>query len=83
MPARYDLTTFINNESNNGKYVVFVVDSFGSVVAPFLSQTIQRLDCIDLRYFSDDLGYYIVQNKPDVVVYMVDWTNDALDKDLA
>lgn len=78
MPTTYDLTTIKNKESNNGKYAVFVVDSFGSVVAPFLSQTFERTDCIDLRYFSEDLGEYIHQNKPDVVIYMVNWTDEVL-----
>ena len=78
MPSTYDLTTIKNKESNNGKYAVFVVDSFGSVVAPFLSQTFERTDCIDLRYFSEDLGEYIQQNKPDIVIYMVNWTDEVL-----
>lgn len=82
MPATYDLTTIKNKESNNGKYAVFVVDSFGSVVAPFLSQTFERMDCIDLRYFSDDLEEYIEKNKPDVVIYMVNWTDAVLDQDV-
>ena len=82
MPSRYDLVAFHNKESNNGKYAVFVVDSFGSVVAPFLSQTFERMECIDLRYFSDDLGEYIEKNKPDVVIYMVDWTDAVLHQDV-
>lgn len=82
MSSRYDLTAFKNLEPNNGKYAVFVVDSFGSVVAPFLAQTFERMDCIDLRYFSDDLGEYIEQNKPDVLIYMVNWTDEVLHKDV-
>lgn len=78
MPATYDLSTIINHESNNGKYAVFVVDSFGSAVAPFLSQTFKRMDCIDLRYFSEDLNTYIENNKPDVVIYMVKSTDNVL-----
>lgn len=78
MPSTYDLTTITNHEANNGKYAVFVVDSFGSVVAPFLSQTFERMDCIDLRYFSEDLGEYIQQNKPDIVIYMVNSTDEVL-----
>ena len=82
MPATYDLTTITNHESNNGKYAVFVTDSFGGVVAPFLSQTFQRTDCVDLRYFSDNLEEYIQTNKPDVVIYMVDWTDAVLHQDV-
>ena len=78
MPSTYDLTTITNHEANNGKYAVFVVDSFGSVVAPFLSQSFERMDCIDLRYFSEDLGEYIQQNKPDIVIYMVNSTDEVL-----
>ena len=78
MPSTYDLTTIKNKESNNGKYAVFVVDSYGSVVAPFLSQTFERVDCIDFRYFSDDFGEYIQKNKPDIVIYMVNSTDDVL-----
>lgn len=78
MPATYDITTIKNNESNNGKYAVFVVDSYGSVVAPFLSQTFERMDCIDLRYFSDDLGDYISKNRPDFIIYMVNSTDEVL-----
>ena len=82
MPATYDLTTLTNHESNNGKYAVFVTDSFGGVVAPFLSQTFQRTDCVDLRYFSDNLEEYIQTNKPDVVIYMVNWTDAVLHQDV-
>lgn len=78
MPATYDLTTIQNNESNNGKYAVFVVDSFGSAVAPFLSQSFERMDCIDLRYFSDDLTDYLENNKPDILIYMVNSTDAVL-----
>ena len=78
MPSTYDLTTIKNNESNNGKYAVFVVDSFGSVVAPFLSQTFERIDCIDFRYFADDFEEYIKKNKPNIVIYMVNSTDNIL-----
>lgn len=78
MPATYDLTTIHNNETNNGKYAVFVVDSFGSAVAPFLSQTFERMDCIDLRYYSSNLLEYLNNNKPDVLIYMVNWTDAVL-----
>ena len=47
-------------------------------VAPFLSQTFERVDCIDFRYFSDDFGEYIQKNKPDIVIYMVNSTDDVL-----
>lgn len=82
MSSKYDITTFKNLESNNGKHAVFVVDSFGGVVAPFLAQTFERMDCIDLRYFTDDIGEYIEQNTPDVLIYMVDWTGTVLHKNV-
>lgn len=82
MPSTYDLTIITNYEENNGKYAIFVVDSFGSVVAPFLSQIFERTDCIDLRYFSEDLGGYIQQKNPDVVIYMVNWSDSVLHQDV-
>lgn len=70
MQGNHPLVSIKNNEVNNGKKAVLVLDSYGCVVAPYLSQTFSNLDCIDLRSFADSLEDYIVKTKPDVVIYM-------------
>lgn len=70
MQGNHSLVNIKNNENRDGKNALLVLDSYGCVVAPYLSQSFSNLDCIDLRSFTDSLEDYIVKTKPDVVIYM-------------
>ena len=56
---------FIDNldESTNGKVLV-VGDSFLILVAPFLAQSVKRVEYLSLDYFDGSLEAYIKQNGP-------------------
>lgn len=70
MKGNHALVNIKNNQIKNGKKALLVLDSYGCVVAPYLSQVFTNLDCIDLRSFTGSLEEYIVKTKPDVVIYM-------------
>lgn len=70
MLGNHDLIEIKNNNINNGKRALLILDSFGCVVAPYLSQNFQQLDCIDLRSYTGSLKDYIEETSPDVVIYM-------------
>ncbi len=72
MRGNHPLVRIKNHKITNGKTALFVLDSYGSVVAPFLSLEFQQLDCIDIRSYTDSVKDYIFENKPDVVIYMID-----------
>ena len=70
MKGNHALVNINNKEINNGKKALLVLDSYGCVVAPYLSQAFKNLDCIDLRSYTDSLEDYIIKTSPDVVIYM-------------
>ena len=59
-----------NTNLSNGKHLLFVHDSFGNCVVPFLAMGIQRVDSIDLRLFDGSLQTYIEAERPDTVIVM-------------
>lgn len=70
MKGNHALVHIQNNELKGGRKALLILDSYGCVVAPYLSQSFSNLDCIDLRSFTDSLDEYIVSTRPDVVIYM-------------
>ena len=70
MLGNHDLVEIENKNINDGKRALLILDSFGCVVAPYLSQNFQQLDCIDLRSYTSSLKDYIEKTSPDVVIYM-------------
>lgn len=68
-----------NNKISNGKRIVFVTDSFGNTVAPYLSQVYEFTDVIDMRIFNGSLLSYIEQKKPDTVIVGVSPSNFTQD----
>lgn len=72
MCGNHPLVKIQNHKITNGKKALLVLDSYGCVVAPFLSLEFQQLDCIDIRSYTDSVKDYITESKPDVVVYMID-----------
>ncbi len=57
-----------NNSLSNGKRLVFVTDSYGNCVAPYISQLYEYVDVIDLRKFDGSLMNYIGVKSPDTVL---------------
>lgn len=59
-----------NKMIHNNKKILFIKDSFGEVVSPFLALENEFLSIIDLRFFNGSLKTYINSYKPDVVIVM-------------
>ena len=72
MRGNHPLVKIKNHTITNGKKALLVLDSYGCVVAPFLALEFRQLDCIDIRSYTDSIKDYISENKPDVVIYMID-----------
>ncbi len=72
MRGNHPLVKIKNHKITNGKKVLLVLDSYDCVVAPFLSLEFKQLDSIDIRSYTDSVTDYITENKPDVVIYMID-----------
>lgn len=72
MMGNHDLVEIENKLTQNNKRALLVIDSYGCVVVPYLSLNFQYTDCIDLRSFSTSLEEYIINTKPDVVIYMTE-----------
>lgn len=69
--GNHDFIRMTNNKVKNGKKAVLILDSFGCVVAPYLSLPFEQLDCIDIRGNSLSVEDYIKENSPDAVIYMI------------
>lgn len=70
MLGNHSLVNIENKKIESGKKALIIMDSYGCVVAPYLSQAFKNLDCIDLRSYTDSLEDYIIKTSPDVVIYM-------------
>lgn len=71
MQGNHSLVKISNNIIPNGKTALLVLDSYGCVVAPYLSLQFSQLDCIDIRSYTDSVEDYITENKPDIVIYAI------------
>jgi hypothetical protein len=71
MSGNHSLVKIKNKNCVNNKKALVVIDSYGCVVVPYLSQAFKELDCIDIRFYSDSVEDYILEEKPDVVIYMI------------
>ena len=71
---------FIDNLDENAKGKVLVIgDSFLILVAPFLAQTVKRVEYLSLDYFSGSLEAYIKQNGPYDACFVLFYTGDLTD----
>lgn len=70
MGGRQPLAEIRNDYADNEIRLLFISDSFGATVAPFLSLTVAELDFIDPRLFNGSVERYVRENPPDVVVIM-------------
>lgn len=68
--GRQPLAEIDNAYADNEIRLLFLSDSFGATVAPFLALTVRELDFIDPRLFNGSVERYIQENPPDVVVIM-------------
>lgn len=71
---------FIDNLDENAKGKVLVVgDSFLILVAPFLAETVKRVEYLSLDYFDGSLESYIKQNGPYDACFVLFYTGDLTD----
>ena len=73
MGGNHTIVDVYNNTLKKGKTALFVQDSFGCVVSPYLSQVFARMVCVDIRGFNSTdnlLEDTILQIKPDIVIYI-------------
>lgn len=57
-----------NNDCDNNVRVLFIKESFANCILPFICNTQEYVDAIDLRIFSGSLKTYIHKNRPDYIV---------------
>ncbi|WP_026043509.1 alginate O-acetyltransferase AlgX-related protein [Treponema primitia] len=67
---RNPIVTITNNLVNIDKKILFLVESFGRYIPPFLSLSIKNVDFVDLRSFDGSIKTYIEKNMPDMVIIM-------------
>ena len=65
----YNLEIDRNNLVDNDKKILFIRDSFGCVLTPFLSLSTSELHVVDTRFFKENLYDYILANDFDLVVF--------------
>ncbi len=70
MYGRQPLAHICNQNNENGNRILFVSDSFGITVAPFLALGVAQVDFIDPRLFNGSIETYVKETEPDVVVMM-------------
>ena len=66
----YALNHIVNKLAPNDKKVLLVRDSFACAFTPFLAQSCAQLDTIDMRAFQGTIAQYIVESKPDIVLFL-------------
>ncbi len=76
-----------NNQSSNGKRILFINDSYARCVIPFLGLCVKEVSYIYPRSFTGSIKGYIARTKPDIVILLyypgnlgkIDWsTHKAL-----
>lgn len=71
MGGNHDLVQIENQSIPEGKTALLIMDSYGCVVAPYLSLVFEELDCIDIRSYTESVAEYIEETRPDIVIYMI------------
>ena len=71
MQGNHALVEAENHDLPEGKTALLIMDSYGCVVAPYLTLAFQELDCIDIRYYTDPIEEYVKSTSPDVVIYAI------------
>jgi hypothetical protein len=68
--GRNPIVTINNNLIKDNGNILFIIDSFGRVVAPFLAVGIEHIVVLDLRHFNGSVENYIKNNNFDIVIVM-------------
>ncbi len=71
MGGNHSLVRITNHSIKNGKKALFILNSYGCVVYPYLAVEFQHIDCIDIRGYTDSVEDFIRKNSPDVVIYAI------------
>ena len=66
----YNLAQVENHENPGGPHILMVRDSYACAMTPFLSLACSTLETVDLRYFTGSLTDYILERKPDMVLFL-------------
>jgi len=69
LDGNHPLTTITTDADNDRKLVVFK-DSFAHNLIPFLAQHYQEIHIIDLRFFNNNLGQYILDHEIDQALFL-------------
>ena len=65
----YNLEIDRNYLADNDSKILFIRDSFGCVLTPFLSLSTSEIHVVDTRFFKDNLYDYILENDFDLVIF--------------
>ena len=82
MYSDHALTRFENHLSKNNMRLLFIHDSFGDCVLPFVSIGVKYVDSLDLRHFTGSVMSFIEKNKPDAVIVLYNPNSIKSDGDL-
>lgn len=70
MYGNHALSQFENHLSENKIHLLFIHDSFGNSVVPFISLGVKHVDSMDLRHFTGSVISFVEKNKPDAIIVM-------------
>lgn len=65
----YNLEIDKNLNAKDGKKILFIRDSFGCVLTPFVALGVSELHVVDTRHFKENLYSYILSNNFDLVIF--------------
>ncbi|MBE6909134.1 MAG: hypothetical protein E7474_06135 [Ruminococcaceae bacterium] len=81
MYGDHALARFENLLSTNDLRLLFIHDSFGDCVLPFVSLGVRYVDSLDLRNFTGSVQTFIEENKPDAVIVLYTADNIRIKSD--
>ena len=64
------LAQFENHLASNDVRLLFIHDSFGNCVLPFVSLGVKYIDSLDIRFFTGSVQKFIEDSKPDAVIVL-------------
>ncbi len=64
------MARFENELSDDDLRILFIHDSFGDCVLPFVSLAVRYVDSLDLRHFTGSVQSYIEETTPDAVIVL-------------
>lgn len=72
----------IKSHMGNGRKLLVIKDSYAHVLVPFLTNHYEEIHMIDLRYFRENLKFYMVENNLTDVLFVYNVANFAEDTNL-